>query len=99
MEGPSDGYEMHPAIPTAKPPAQWYQSTQKRTRNPSLGTLGWRVRTVLRDPDGYGRGWGVGVCSGWDLGKPPDDGGTPDTAAQFRPLSYSETSAVNAGRN
>ena len=61
---PSDGCELHPTIPTAEPPAYWYQLTQRQPRNPSLGTIRQEVRTVLRDPDGYGRGWDV-ECCGW----------------------------------
>ena len=45
--GPSDGYEMHPAIPTAKPRAHRYQTAQKRPRSASLWILGWTVRTDL----------------------------------------------------
>jgi len=34
----------------------------EKASQPIVGTRGWVVRTVLRDPDGYGRGRGVLGC-------------------------------------
>ena len=82
MGEPSDGCELHPAIPTTKPRRYWDQSTRNQAHNPSLGTLGRRVRTVMRDTGSYRRGGGmVGCAADGHDGKPPNDGEhrTPDT--------------------
>ena len=40
VEGPSDGFEVHPAILATEPATYWHQSTQELPRNPSLESMG-----------------------------------------------------------